>query len=234
MYYRKENKEKKILKAIIIEDDKLLASRIASFISEKFESEICYDGEEGLEKIKTNEYDLIIVDSILPKVNAIKLLKKLKEWNLNIPTAVLTFSSSVEDKLEIIDYSLAEYFFKSGTKEEFLITVDNLIQRFKNQKNTNIISYGGVTVDIASEVAYYKNEVLENIKGKYLELLYFFILNNNIILKKEEIFDRVWGVNSETTMNAIEVYISGLRKELKRVGCENYIKTIRGVGYSLS
>ncbi|MBU0279100.1 MULTISPECIES: response regulator transcription factor [unclassified Gemella] len=222
------------MKAIIIEDDKLLAARIASFISEKFESEICYDGEEGLEKVKKNKYNLIIIDSILPKVNAIKLLKKLKEWNLNIPTAVLTFSASVEDKLEIIDYALAEYFFKSGSKEEFLIIIDNLMQRFKNQKDTNTISYGNIRVDILNETAYYNDEILENIKGKYLDLLYFFILNNNIILKKEEIFDRVWGVNSETTMNAIEVYISGLRKELKKVGCENYIKTIRGIGYSLA
>lgn len=223
-----------MLKALIVEDDKLLASLIKSYISERFESEICSNGVEALEKITTTEYNLIITDSILSKVNALGIIKELKKRNILLPIVVLAFLESPDYKAEIMEYSMAEYFIKSDSKENFLLTVDNLLQRFNNKQDTTIITYKNLTVDIKNEVAMFDSVVLENIKGKYLDLLYFFVLNNNIILKKEEIFDRVWGVNSETTINAIEVYISGLRKELKKVGCEKYLKTIRGIGYSLS
>lgn len=222
------------MKALIVEDDKLLAHRIAKVISEKFESEIVFNATESLDKIRENTYDLIIVDSIMKDVNAIKLLKELEALKIEVPTIALTFSVSSEDKEEILNYPMADYFLRSQSESDFLITVDNLLKRFKNKKNKDILTYKKISVNIKTETVTFEDKVLENIKGKYLELLHFFILNNNIILRKEEIFDRVWGVNSETTMNAIEVYISGLRKELKKVGCEKYLKTIRGVGYSLS
>lgn len=223
-----------MLRALIVEDDKLLANRLSSFISEKFESDICYDGNEALEKLKNNTYNLIIADSILPKVNALGIIKELQKKELFIPVLVISSTEYHSDKAEVLEYPMADYFIKNQGINKFLITVDNLLQRFNNKKDNSTISYKNLTVDLKNEIATFDNIVLENVKGKYLDLLYFFILNNNIILKKEEIFDRVWGVTSETTINAIEVYISGLRKELKKVGCDKYLKTVRGIGYSLS
>lgn len=222
------------MEAIIIEDDKLLAARLSSFLSQKYETCIYYDSAEGLEKIKNGNYDLIVVDSILPKKNINKFLKELKECGIQIPTVILTFTTTIEERIEIADYSFAEYFVKHNTKENFLNIIDNLVKRYTNQKNTNIISYKDLSIEINNKKVHFIDKEISTIKGKYFDLLYFFVLNNNIVLKKEEIFERVWGVDSETTMNAIEVYISGLRKELKKVGCENYLKTIRGVGYSFS
>ncbi|MBF0713512.1 response regulator transcription factor [Gemella sp. GH3] len=223
-----------MLKALIVEDDKLLASLFQKFIEEKFTSDICSNGLEAIEKLKTEHYDLVIADSILPKLNALGIIRELKKNNMLIPIVVISFTESTDDKTEIMEYPMADYFLRNYGKETFLIMVDNLLQRFNNKKDNAVISYKNLKVDLTSEVASFNDVVLENIKGKYLDLLYFFVLNNNIILKKEEIFDRVWGVNSETTINAIEVYISGLRKELKKVGCDQYLKTIRGIGYSLS
>lgn len=223
-----------MLKALIVEDDKLLASLFQKFIEEKFISEICSNGLEAIDKIKNEHYDLVIADSILPKLNALGIIRELKKNNLLIPIVVIAFTESMDDKTEIMEYPMADYFLRNYGKETFLIMVDNLLQRFNNKKDNAVISYKNLKVDLTNEVASFNDVVLENIKGKYLDLLYFFVLNNNIILKKEEIFDRVWGVNSETTINAIEVYISGLRKELKKVGCDKYLKTIRGIGYSLS
>lgn len=223
-----------MLKALIVEDDKLLANTLKNTISEKFVSDVCSDGLEAIELLKTNEYNLVIADIVLPKVNGLGLLKKLKELDKILPVVIVAFSDSYTDKSEVMEYPMAEYFLRSKTQEEFLIMLDNLLQRFKNKKNNSELTYKNITIDIDNQLAYFDGVLLENIKGKYLDLLYFFVLNNNIILKKEEIFDRVWGVNSETTMSAIEVYISGLRKELKKVGASKYLKTIRGVGYSLS
>lgn len=223
-----------MLKALIVEDDKLLASSLKKYISEKFISDTCSNGIEALEKIEQESYDLIIADSILPKLNAIGIINELKNKGLVIPIVVLAFIECPDDKALVMEYPMAEYFIKSHSEESFLIAVDNLLQRFNNKQDSSLITYKNLTVDLKNETAIFDGIVLENIKGKYLDLLYFFVLNNNIILKKEEIFDRVWGVNSETTINAIEVYISGLRKELKKVGCDKYLKTIRGIGYSLT
>ncbi|MBF0715778.1 response regulator transcription factor [Gemelliphila palaticanis] len=223
-----------MLNALIVEDDILLANRIKETISEQFNTIICNNGLEAIEFLNNQDFDLIISDLILPKVNSIGIIKYLKENNKIIPIIVIANSDIYDDKAEIMNYPMAEYFVYQKSLNDLLINIDHLIQRFNNKQDTSIITYNNLTVDIANESAEFNGTKLENIKGKYLELLYFFVLNNNIILKKEEIFDRVWGVNSETTINAIEVYISGLRKELKKVGCDKYLKTIRGVGYSLS
>lgn len=223
-----------MLKALIVENDILLANIIKKTISEKFNSTICSNGSIAINLLKDEHYDLIIANIILPKINAIGIIEHLEKENLIIPIVVIALSESSDEKADIMAYPMAEYFVKNNDIEKLLIIIDNLMQRFNNKQNTSIISYKNITIDLNNEIATFDNIVLENIKGKYLDLLYFFVLNNNIILKKEEIFDRVWGVNSETTINAIEVYISGLRKELKKVGCDKYLKTIRGIGYSLS
>lgn len=223
-----------MLNALIVEDDLLLAHRIQQSISEKFNSTICNNGIEAIELIENNDYDLIISDLILSKINAIGIINYLKEKNIIVPIVVIASSEFSNEKAEIMSYPMADYFVNNKSLNNLLLNIDNLIQRFKNNQDTSVITYKDLTIDIKNEIVEFNGAKLDNIKGKYLDLLYFLVLNNNIILKKEEIFDRVWGVNSETTINAIEVYISGLRKELKKVGCDKYLKTIRGVGYSLS
>ena len=107
-----------------------------------------------------------------------------------------------------------------------------MLQRESNLKEENEVSYKELVLDLKNELVKTDTKTLDTIKGKYLELLSFFVINNNIVLEKEEIFDRVWGVDSETTINAIEVYISGLRKELRKIGYDKNLRTVRGVGYT--
>lgn len=223
-----------MLKALIVEDDILFASRLKNTIQERFEVEICKNGEYAVKLIDENNYDLIITDSILPKLNALGIINKLADKGAILPIIVIVLSELSDEKAKIMSYPMVEYFVKNNPLNNLLPIIENLLQRFNNKQEASIIKYKDLTIDLSKETAKFGDVTLDNLKGKYLDLLYFFVLNNNIILKKEEIFDRVWGVNSKTNINAIEVYISGLRKELKRVGCEEYLKTIRGIGYSLS
>ena len=158
------------MKAIIIEDDKLLAARLSSFLSQKYETCIYYDSAEGLEKIKNGNYDLIVVDSILPKKNINKFLKELKECGIQIPTVILTFTTTIEERIEIADYSFAEYFVKHNTKENFLNIIDNLVKRYTNQKNTNIISYKNLSIEINNKKVHFIDKEISTIKGKYFDL----------------------------------------------------------------
>ena len=189
-----------MLKALIVEDDKLLAASLKAAISEKFDADVCYNGLDGQKLVDENVYDFVIADSILPGMGGIDLLDYIRE--------VKEFKTPV------------------------IVTMSNLLQRESNLKGENEITYKDLVLDLKNELVMANGGTLETIKGKYLELLSFFVINNNIVLEKEEIFDRVWGVDSETTINAIEVYISGLRKELRKIGYDKNLRTVRGVGYT--
>lgn len=223
-----------MLKALIIEDDRLLAAKLKRTISEKFNSDVCYDGNTGIDFIKNNKYDLIIADSILPKKSGLDIIDYVRTNEIDTPILILTIAESMEEKAKIMKYKITEYLPRMADSILLNSTIDTLLQRGTNLKVDNRVVYNDLVLDLRNEIITSDNGTIDTIKGKYLELLAFFVINNNIILEKEEIFDRVWGVDSETTINAIEVYISGLRKELKKIGYDKHLKTVRGVGYTFA
>ena len=222
-----------MLKALIVEDDKLLAASLKAGIAEKFDADVCYNGLDGQKLIGENVYDFVIADSILPGRGGIDLLDYIREEKeLKIPVIVITIAESTEEKARVMKHRVTEYLPRVADASLILTTMANLLQRESNLKGENEITYGDLILDLKNELVISRYGTLETIKGKYLELLSFFVINNNIVLEKEEIFDRVWGVDSETTINAIEVYISGLRKELRKIGYDKNLRTVRGVGYT--
>lgn len=222
-----------MLKALIIEDDKLLAASLRAAISEKFDADVCYNGLDGQRLINENVYDFVIADSILPGMGGIDLLDYIREEKeLKTPVIVITIAESTEEKARVMKHRVTEYLPRVADASLLLTTISNLLQRESNLKGEHEITYKDLVLDLKNELVSSNGGTLDTIKGKYLELLSFFVINNNIVLEKEEIFDRVWGVDSETTINAIEVYISGLRKELRKIGYDKNLRTVRGVGYT--
>lgn len=221
-----------MLKALIIEDDRLLAAKLKRVISEKFDSDVCYDGISGVNYIDNNTYDLIIADSILPKKSGIDIIDYVRDNGLDTPILIVTIAESFDEKSRIMKHKITEYLPRTAEKTLLNSTIDTLLQRGSNVNVENKVTYNDLVLDLTNEIITSNQGTINTIKGKYLELLSFFVINNNIVLEKEEIFDRVWGIDSETTINAIEVYISGLRKELKKIGYDKNLKTVRGVGYT--
>ena len=222
-----------MLKALIIEDDKFLAASLKAAISEKFDADVCDDGLDGIKLVDENVYDFIIADSILPGKSGIDVLDYAREIReQKTPVIILTIAESTEEKARVMKHRVTEYLPRTADASLLLTTMSNLLQRESNLKEENEVSYKELVLDLKNELVKTDTKTLDTIKGKYLELLSFFVINNNIVLEKEEIFDRVWGVDSETTINAIEVYISGLRKELRKIGYDKNLRTVRGVGYT--
>ncbi|ERK57068.1 response regulator receiver domain protein [Gemella bergeri ATCC 700627] len=222
-----------MLKALIIEDDKFLAARLKTAISEKFDADVCYNGIDAISLIDNNSYDFIIADSILPGKGGIDILDYSRETKEErIPTIILSVTESTDEKSRVMKHRITEYLPRYCEASLINSTMANLLQRGSNLQAENKITYKNLTLDLKNELVKTEEITLNTIKGKYLELLSFFVINNNIVLEKEEIFDRVWGVDSETTINAIEVYISGLRKELRKIGFDKNLRTVRGVGYT--
>ena len=212
-----------MLKALIIEDDKFLAASLKAAISEKFDADVCYDGLDGIKLVDENVYDFIIAD-------VLDYAREIREQKT--PVIILTIAESTEEKARVMKHRVTEYLPRTADASLLLTTMSNLLQRESNLKEENEVSYKELVLDLKNELVKTDTKTLDTIKGKYLELLSFFVINNNIVLEKEEIFDRVWGVDSETTINAIEVYISGLRKELRKIGYDKNLRTVRGVGYT--
>lgn len=221
------------MKVLIIEDDKILSDFIKKTICEKYEVEQEYDGIEGYLLASRNIYDAIILDLMLPEMNGYEILKKLRQNNVYTPVLILTAKDGVEDKIKGLEYGSDDYLTKPFDGRELMARIDAIMRRTNGNYKENILQFKDLRLNLSSRKVFIQKEEIE-LQGKQFELLEYLIRYQNTIITKEQIFDRIWGFNSETASNVVEVYASGIRKTLKKYDYDRYIKTIRGVGYILS
>lgn len=187
-------------------------------------------GEEGILYAKQEIYDAIILDIMMPFMNGYEVLSKLRADKIFTPVLILTAKDGIDDKLRGFRSGADDYLVKPFNREELVVRVEALIRRANGNYTENVIEFNGLTLDLNSRKAIANNKEIM-LQGKQFDMLEYLINSKNTIITKEQIFDKIWGFNSETTTNVIEVYASGLRKELKKIGYDKYLKTIRGVGY---
>ena len=219
------------MKILIVEDDKILAKTIEQCISPQYDTDIAYDGEEGLMYAKQGIYDLILLDLMLPIMNGYEVLRTLRNKKNYTPVLILTAKDGLDDKLRGFDDGADDYITKPFERKELLARIEAILRRSKGaytEKNT-IIFKDLVLVLNNREVKVNGEELA--LQGKQFDVLEYLLNSKNTIITKDQIFDKIWGFDSETSTNVIEVYASGLRKELKKIGYDKYLKTIRGVGY---
>ena len=218
------------MRILIIEDDKILAKSVEQCIGKKYEVDHAYDGEEGLLYAKQGIYDAIILDIMLPIMNGYEVLSNLRNSKIFTPVLILTAKDAINDKLRGFRMGADDYLVKPFNREELIVRLEALIRRANGNYSENIIEFKDLKLDLNNRKITV-NDTEFMLQGKQFDMLEYLINSKNTIITKEQIFDKIWGFNSETTANVIEVYASGLRKELKKVGYDKYLKTIRGVGY---
>lgn len=222
------------MKALIIEDDKILSNTICQCIKDTFAFEQAYDGEEGLILANENIYDIIILDIMMPELDGYGVLAELRKNNILTPVLMLTAKSSLQDKVKGLKMGADDYLVKPFEREELLARLEAIIRRntggtYKEQ----IIEFKDLKINLQTRKAYInKDEII--LQGKQFDMLEYLVSYQNTIITKEQIFNRIWGFNSDTTTNVIEVYASGLRKALKKYEYDKYLKTVRGIGYILN
>lgn len=203
------------MKILIVEDDKILSDTIKQCLKNEYEIEQAFDGEEGVLYAMQDIYDVIILDIMKPIMNGYEVLEKIRNKKIFTPVLILTAKDALNDKIKGFKSGADDYLVNPFEKEELLVRIEAMILDLRQRK---------ITIN--------ENEVL--LQGKQFDMLEYLINCKNTIITKEQIFDKIWGFNSETITNVVEVYASGIRKELKKFGYDKYIKTIRGVGYMLS
>ncbi|MDL4841247.1 response regulator transcription factor [Aquibacillus rhizosphaerae] len=221
------------MKLLIIEDDKRLSSTIKETTEAKFEISQAFDGDEGLYLAEQNIFDVIILDIMLPHMNGYELLKKLRDKKINVPVLILTAKDSIDDKIHGFKVGADDYLVKPFHREELILRLEAIVRRSVGEFNDNIVTFKELKLNVKSKSATINSEVIV-LNGKQFDLLEYLINNKNIILTKEQIFDRIWGFESDTSNTVVEVYASHIRKKLKSVGYDIYLKTFRGLGYMLT
>lgn len=219
------------MKILIIEDDKILSKTIQQCVKNNYDTDCAYDGEEGILYAKQGIYDAIILDLMMPIMDGYEALSILRKEKIFTPVLILTAKDGLQDKLTGFRLGADDYLVKPFNREELLARIDALIRRTRgNYSSENILQFKDMVLDLNSRKVTVNNTELI-LQGKQFDVLEYLLNSQNTIITKNQIFDKIWGFDSETSTNVIEVYASGLRKELKKVGYDGYLKTIRGVGY---
>ncbi|WP_313631659.1 response regulator transcription factor [Enterococcus devriesei] len=221
-----------MINLLIVEDEATLSDNIKEILTDLGTITQVYDGEEGLFEAESGIYDLIVLDLMLPGKNGYDVLAELREKNIQTPVLILTAKDSLEDKVTGFQKGADDYLTKPFYREELIMRVKALLKRSLGLFSENQLSYRSITCNLATKEVTAGEEILP-IQGKEFDLLVYFIQNKGVILTKEQIFDRIWGFDSDTTITVVEVYMSHLRKHLKPTGVDQLFKTLRNVGYIL-
>lgn len=220
-----------MIKLLLVEDDLSLSNSIFDFLDDFADVMQVFDGEEGLYEAESGVYDLILLDLMLPEKNGFQVLKELREKDIKTPVLIMTAKETIDDKGHGFELGADDYLTKPFYLEELKMRIQALLKR-SGKFNNNLIRYGNIQVDTDRNMVTVNQENIE-LLGKEYELLIYFLQNQNVILPKSQIFDRIWGFDSDTTISEVEVYISKIRKKLKSTDFATNLQTLRSVGYIL-
>ena len=220
-----------MIKILLVEDDLGLSNSIFDFLDDFADVMQVFDGEEGLYEAESGVYDLILLDLMLPEKNGFQVLKELREKGVSTPVLIMTAKESLDDKGHGFELGADDYLTKPFYLEELKMRIQALLKR-AGKFNENTLSYGDVTVNLSTNSTTKAGKDVE-LLGKEFDLLVYFLQNQNVILPKTQIFDRLWGFDSDTTVSVVEVYVSKIRKKLKGTAFAKNLHTLRSVGYIL-
>ncbi len=221
------------MRILVVEDDDMLREAVVAVLQEEFYLvEEAAAGSEGLYKALQGIYDLVVLDIMLPEMSGLVIVKKIRAQGISIPVLLLTARDSIEDRVTGLEAGADDYLIKPFAVPELLARVKALLRRGGNIGNEGELSYGEITINARVKDAFI-NEVPLHLTVKEYELLEFLLINREQILTREQIYDRIWGLESDTTINIVDLYIHYLRKKLAPYGRDALIQTIRGAGFIL-
>lgn len=221
------------MRLLIIEDDMTLANSIGDYLREDFDVDFAYDGEEGLYEAEKDIYDIILLDIMMPEMDGYEVLDTLRKEGISTPVIFMTAKDSVDDKIKGLRLGADDYVVKPFFREELLARIEAVLRRSGRWTDIASIKYKDLTLERKTKRVFLREKEIF-LQGKQYDLLEYLLSNKDTILTKEQIFDRIWGFDSETMVSVVEVYISNLRKTLKNYGYTLPIKTVRGLGYMFS
>lgn len=220
------------MKVLIVEDKKQLADAIQEYLKmHKVDSTVKLDGLEGYDEAATGLYDVIILDLMLPLKDGLSIIKDLRANNVQTPIIILTAKATTDDKVQGLLAGADDYLTKPFVLEELLARLYVLTRR-KGKIIPDQVAFGNISLDKLNHTLVKDNRSISLSLKEYL-IMELLITNTDKIVEKNYILDRVWGYDSDSFYNSVEVYVSFLRKKLESLDANIKIKSIRNVGYKL-
>lgn len=220
------------MRILVIEDEKKVGQFVRQALEEEnYAVDHALDSEEGLDLAKSYEYDLIVLDLMLPKKPGIAVLKEIRRTGNKTPVLVLTAKDATPDKVSALDAGGDDYLTKPFSIEEFLARIRALLRRGKLEQGT-LLQVGNLTLNPTTREVYRGKRKIE-LTNKEFGLLEYLLRNAGRVLSRTMIVEHVWNIGFDTGTNVIDVYVAYLRSKIDKGEDRPLIQTVRGVGYTI-
>jgi DNA-binding response OmpR family regulator len=220
------------MKILIVEDEPKVAAFLKQGLEEQgYETDLVFDGQMGRNLALKNNYDVILLDVIIPYINGIELCKQIKAAKPNIPILMLTALGTTEDKITGFDAGADDYLLKPFEFRELLARIKALTKRTSGVLETSArLKVADLELDLDKKMAFRGGKTIE-LTAKEFALLEYFMRNTGRVLSRKDIADKVWDINFDTGTNVVDVYINILRKKIDKSFTTKLIHTRIGMGY---
>lgn len=223
------------MKILIVDDEKRLARTVAKYLEEQgFTTDVCFDGNDALVFTAGTEYDVIVLDVMLPGRDGIAVLKALRGAGNETPVILLTAKDTVADKIRGLDSGADDYLTKPFALAELNARIRVLIRRQGSGTAGNLLMTGDLVLDMKKRVVTIRGEEIR-FTAREFSILEFLLLNKGAVLSREKIEKHIWNYDYEGSSNIVDVYIRNLRNKLEKSapGYGKRIETVRGMGYTI-
>ncbi len=219
------------MRLLLAEDDRSLSRAVAALLERAgFSADAVYDGQEALDYLEGGQYDGAVLDIMMPKMDGLSVLRKLREAGSPIPVLLLTAKSEVEDKVLGLDSGANDYLTKPFHPKELIARVRAMTRLHTEAGNE--VRAGNLTLNEA-EFTLSSPSGSFRLTGKEFQMMQIFMRNPHHLFSAERFMEKIWGYDAAAEINVVWVYISYLRKKLAALRADVQIKAVRGVGYSL-
>src|SRR5579862_6480450 len=223
----------KMMRILVIEDNVSIAQAVQTMLeAQKFAANVVGDGETGLDHLLRQSYDAAIVDVGLPGMDGFNVARKARAEGIQTPILMLTARDAVEDRVAGLDCGADDYLVKPFVEEELIARLRAILRR-GDRPLVNAIEVGKLRVDVGARTASFDSKTLD-LGATEFRLLELLARNAGIALSRTQVLERIWDYDFEGSSNIVDVYVSQLRRKLKKLGANGIIETVWGVGYRLT
>lgn len=221
------------MKLIVAEDEKELAKALKRILEHSnYTVDTVYNGEDALYYIENGNYDAAILDIMMPKMDGIEVLKRIRKDGIKIPVIMLTAKSEVDDKVEGLDSGANDYLTKPFQTKELLARIRAMTRNLSENAVSSVLEFGNIKLDTASYEMYSDNERIR-LANKEFQMMEMLMNSRKQPIPTEVFMEKIWGYDSDTDISVVWVYISYLRKKLQTLKADINIKASRNQGYML-
>lgn len=221
-----------MFRILVVDDDKNTRILLKAVLeAERYTVFTAENGEEALRVMEGEHIDLVVLDIMMPKMDGLTVLRRIREEGNTLPVLLLTAKSEIDDRVEGLDSGADDYLTKPFAAKELLARIRAMTRRHPNLRET-MLSFENVMLDAAEGVLRGPKGIL-HLGNKEFQMMEMLMLNPGWAIPTERFLEKIWGYETDSGVNTVWVYISGLRKKLAEVGACVQIRTSRGVGYYL-